>query len=192
VANLTETLKEQSMHLLVQGCLRNDRESQRLLYQHYYGYAMSVCLRYCKTKEEAKEVLNDGFLKVFQKMRQYRMETSFEGWLRRIMINASIDHYRKELKHYNHYSNENTKNDNGQTSALDEMAYTELVNMVQHLTPAYRAVFNLFVIDGYTHEEIGQLLGITEGTSKSNLSKARENLRRMLEKLNSKTLMKYV
>jgi len=192
VANLTETLKEQSMHLLVQGCLRNDRESQRLLYQHYYGYAMSVCLRYCKSKEEAREVLNDGFLKAFQKMSQYRMETSFESWLRRIMINASIDHYRKELKHYNHYSNEKISISNGQASALDEMAHTELINMVQQLTPAYRAVFNLYAIDGYTHEEIGQLLGISEGTSKSNLSKARENLRAMLERLNNKTLLIYV
>ena len=180
------------MHLLVQGCLRNDRDSQRLLYQHYYSYGMSVCLRYCRSKDEAKEVLNDGFLKVFQKMNQYRQETSFESWLRRIMINASIDHYRKEVKHYNHYSNENTKVNNGQASALDEMAHAELIGLIQQLTPAYRAVFNLYAIDGYSHEEIGEILGISEGTSKSNLSKARENLRTMLERLNNKIVMKYV
>lgn len=125
-------------------------------------------------------------------MNQYRMETSFESWLRRIMINASIDHYRKELKHYNHYSNEKVSLSNGQASALDEMAHEELMNLVQRLSPAYRAVFNLYVMDGFTHEEIAELLQISEGTSKSNLSKARENLRDMLNQLNNKTVLKYV
>ncbi len=180
------------MHLLVQGCLRKDRDSQRLLYQHYYSYGMSVCLRYCRSRDEAKEVLNDGFLKVFQKIDQYRMDTSFEAWLRRIMINASIDHYRKEMKHYNHYSNEKISISNGQASAIDEMAHEELMHLVQQLTPAYRAVFNLYVIDGFTHDEIANVLQISEGTSKSNLSKARENLRAMLMQLNNKTVAKYV
>jgi RNA polymerase sigma factor (sigma-70 family) len=192
VANSAENLNQPLMHVLVQGCLRNDRDCQRLLYQHYYSYAMGVCLRYCKSKDEAKEVLNDGFLKIFQKISQYRIETSFEGWLRRIMINASIDHYRKEVKHYNHYSAENVSISNGQASALDEMAYADLMHLVQQLTPAYRLVFSLYVMDGFTHEEIATMLNISEGTSKSNLSKARENLRTMLERLNNKQMMNYV
>ena len=180
------------MLLLIQGCKRNDRESQRLLYRHYYGYAMSICLRYCKTKDEAEEVLNDGFLKVFQKIDQYRLDTSFKAWLRRIMINSSIDHYRKEVKHYNQFDvTEVTIQDTG-TDAVESISYAELMALVQRLSPAYRAVFNLHVIDGYTHEEIGKMLGISEGTSKSNLLKARNNLRKMLERYSNVEYAKYV
>lgn len=180
------------MHLLVQGCLRNDRDSQKLLYQHYYRYAMRVCVRYSKSVEEAKEILNDGFLKVFQKIAQYKQETSFEGWLRKIMINTAIDHYRKELKHYDHYSADKKIIEYGQANIIDEMAYTELTNLIQSLTPGYRAVFNLYAVDGYTHEEIAELLHISVGTSKSNLSKAREILKAAVEKMNNKILVKYV
>lgn len=182
------------MQLLIMGCKKNDRESQRLLYQHYYGYAMSVCVRYCRSYEEAKEIVNDGFMKVFQKLDQHQTETSFKPWLRRIMVNASIDHYRKEVKHY-HQTPPSTEITVGAVtnSAVDDLSYAELIGMVQRLSPAYRTVFNLHVIDGYTHEEIGALLGISEGTSKSNLMKARENLKKMLEKVNREGLYsKYV
>jgi len=169
------------MLLLIQGCKRHDRESQRLLYQHLYSYAMSICVRYCRTTEEAKEILNDGFLKVFQRIEQYKMTTSFQGWLRKIMINSCIDHYRKEAKHYGARTLEKMELANDEVSVLDELAHRELIVMVQLLSPAYRAVFNLYVIDGYTHKEIGAMLKITEGTSKSNLAKAREQLRKRIE-----------
>jgi len=184
--------KESLMHILVQGCKRNDRESQRLLYRHYYSYAMSICVRYSKSPEEAKEILNDGFLKVFQKIEQYRQETPFEAWLRRIMINAAIDCYRREVKHYHHASVENARIENNEVSVMDELSYSELIGLVQKLTPGYRAVFSLYAIDGYTHEEIAGLLNISEGTSKSNLFKAREALKKMLGELNSKILVRYV
>ena len=171
------------MLLLIQGCKRNDRESQRLLYQHYYGYAMSICLRYCKTKDEAKEVVNDGFMKIFLKIEQYKLDTSFKAWVRRIMINSSIDHYRRELKHQYNKPLEEAYHSHSIGNAVDNLAHEELVGLIQKLSPAYRAVFNLYVIDGHTHDEIGEILGISEGTSKSNLMKARENLRKMLEKL---------
>ncbi len=176
------------MFALVQGCKRNDRDSQRLLYRHYYSYAMSICVRYSKSKEEAKEILNDGFLKVFQKIEQYKQETPFEGWLRRIMINAAIDCYRREVKHYYHASAEELKIDNGRQSVMDEIAYNELLVLVQKLTPGYRTVFSLYAIDGYTHEEIAGILNISEGTSKSNLFKAREALRKMLGETNNHIL----
>ena len=184
--------KESLMHVLVQGCKRNDRDSQRLLYRHYYSYAMSICVRYSKSKEEAKEILNDGFLKVFQKIEQYKQETPFEGWLRRIMINAAIDCYRRELKHYHHASAEELKVENGTQSVIDELSYNELIGFVQHLTPGYRAVFSLYVIDGYTHEEIAGMLNISEGTSKSNLFKAREALKKRLGEMNNQILERYV
>ena len=172
------------MHLLIQGCKRKDRDSQRLLYQHYYSYALSVCARYSRNIAEAKEVVNDGFMKVFGKIDQYNPDSSFKGWIRKIMINASIDQYRKELKHQQHDNLASIFSPVIQPQAITDLSFEELIGLVQKLSPAYRAVFNLYVIDGYTHEEIGKILKISAGTSKSNLLKARENLRRMLDGLN--------
>lgn len=181
------------MQLLIQGCKRNDRESQRLLYQHYYGYALSICLRYCRTKEEAKEVVNDGFFKIFTKIDQYNASTTFKAWVRRIMINASIDLFRKEKKNYDLSSlSDSVEIHNPDPTAYDELTHVELIEMIQNLSPAYRAVFNLYVIDGYTHKEIGELLGISEGTSKSNLLKARKKLRSVLEQVTEKVYAKSV
>jgi RNA polymerase sigma factor (sigma-70 family) len=181
------------MLLLIQGCKRNDRDSQRLLYQHYYGYAFSICTRYCRTTEEAKEVVNDGFLKVFLKIGQYDAGSSFKGWLRRIMINTSIDWFRKEQRHYYLESLDEPMVENLQAmGTYDELSYKELIAMIQKLSPGYRAVFNLYVIDGYTHKEIGAMLGISEGTSKSNLLKARERLKKVLSKLKEKVYAKSV
>jgi len=163
-----------------------------MLYRHHYAYAMSICLRYSQTKEEAREILNDGFMKVFSKIEQYNPETSFLGWLRRIMINTAIDHYRKEVKHYHQSSIENEKPVANTTSVLDDLGHQELLQLVQQLSPAYRAVFNLYAIDGYNHKEIGQILGISEGTSKSNLSKAREVLRDKLQKIQNVVYAKSV
>lgn len=175
------------MRLLLEGCKKNDRESQRLLYQHFYAYAMGICLRYCRSLEEAKEIVNDGFMKVFQKLNQHETELSFKGWLRKIMIHSAIDHYRKESKHYHHVeASADRVVEPVVGTVLDDISYAELIGMIQHLSPAYRSVFNLHVIDGYTHDEIAKILGISEGTSKSNLMKARENLKAMIEKTNRK------
>lgn len=173
------------MQLLLQGCRRNDRESQRLLYQHYYAYAMSICVRYSHSIEEAKEIVNDGFLKVFKKIDQYEeKEPSFKAWLRRIMINTAIDHYRKELKHYYHQDiNAQTELVTNEGNGLNNLSHAELIGLIQQLSPAYRTVFNLYVIDGYTHQEIAGLLNISDGTSKSNLMKARAKLRKALGKM---------
>jgi RNA polymerase sigma-70 factor (ECF subfamily) len=182
------------MQILIEGCKRNDRECQRLLYQHYYGYAMSICIRYCRSLNESKEIVNDGFMKVFERIEQHHESASFKGWLRRIMIHTAIDHYRKEVKHYNtkEIAEANVKEENS-ANVLDEIAYSELIAMIQNLSPQYRAVFNLYVIDGFTHDEIAETLNISSGTSKSNLMKARAVLRKMLEKLNRQDLYaKYV
>jgi len=172
------------MDLLILGCKRNDRESQRLLYQHYYSYAYTICVRYSRTSAEAREAMNDGFMKIFGKIDQYHPDASFKGWLRKIMIRASIDQYRKELKHQRQDPVEKAHAAFTRPQADANLSHEELLGLVQMLSPAYRAVFNLYVIDGYTHEEIGKLLGISSGTSKSNLMKARENLRSMLTGLN--------
>jgi RNA polymerase sigma-70 factor (ECF subfamily) len=171
---------------LLAGCLRNQRQSQELLYKQFYGYAMSVCLRYAPTRDSALEVLNDGFLKVFTRLDQYNPAQPFKGWLRRIMINSAVDHYRQEVRHHNQENLDQA----GQLIATDtvdaysQLAHEDLLMLIQRLSPAYRLVFNLYVMDGFTHEEIAGQLGISVGASKSNLARARENLRQLLKQIN--------
>ncbi|MCP1385692.1 RNA polymerase sigma factor [Runella salmonicolor] len=173
---------------LLEGCLKNDRKCQELLYKQFYGYAMGVCMRYVPNREEALEVVNDGFLKIFQKVQMYDAEKPFKIWLRRIMINTALDHYRQNVK-FQHNTDlsvaENTVAVADSDNIYSTLAHEDLIELIQQLTPSYRTVFNLYVIDGYSHEEIAQRLGISEGTSKSNLARARENLRVMLSKKKS-------
>ena len=171
---------------LLAGCLRNHRQSQELLYRQFYGYAMSVCLRYAPTREGALEVLNDGFLKVFTRLEQYDSKQPFKGWLRRILINSAIDHYRQEVRHHHHDDIEQAAQSavSESADAFSQLAHEDLLALVQRLSPAYRLVFNLYVMDGFTHEEIANQLGISVGASKSNLARARENLRQLLKHIN--------
>ena len=175
----TATITE--LEALLDGCRNGHRKSQELLYRRFYGYGMGVCLRYTRTRDEATEVLNDGFMKVFAKTEKYDPEKSFKGWLRRIMINTALDHYRRQSKHYFHEDVQAAENTTDNETVLDRLAHEELVLLVQQLTPAYRMVFGLYVMDGYTHEEIAGQLNISVGTSKSNLARAREQLRTMLK-----------
>lgn len=163
---------------------------QQQLYGLYYGYALSICLRYTRQRDEAVEVVNDGFLKVFQGVghfdpNRYETASSFRGWLKKIMICTAIDHFRAHEKYalQDDLTAAHDPADPG-TTPLDTLAYHDLLRLVQLLPPAYRTVFNLFAIDGYTHDEIAQQLGTTVGTSKSNLSKARAHLQHFLKKTN--------
>lgn len=176
---------------LIQGCKRQDRASQKRLYQLFYGYAMSVCLRYSRTKEEAVEILNDGFMKVFTKIGKYDPGRSFKGWIRRILINTAVDAYRQNHKHYYAEDISVVEHEVIVGNVLDQMQYEALIQLIQHLSPAYRTVFNLYVIDGFSHEEIAAQLHISVGTSKSNLSKARANLQGHLKRLIPDEYWKY-
>ncbi|WP_400193610.1 RNA polymerase sigma factor [Hymenobacter sp. B81] len=174
---------------ILAGCRRADRVCQRQLYLRYYSYAMSVCLRYTRTRDEAMEAVNDGFMKIYRDIirfdvTKHELNGSFRGWLKRIMIHTAIDHYRATEKHQHQQDLDEVSNYHPDTgaSALDSLAYDELLQLIQRLTPGYRTVFNLYVIDGFTHEEIAQQLGISVGASKSNLSKARAHLKAMLLK----------
>lgn len=173
---------EELQHLL-EGCLKKDRKSQELLYKQYYSYGMSIAFRYAGNQDEANEILNDSFMKVFQNLKKYDGNRSFTAWFRTIVINTSINQYNRYLKHSYQDDIVEAKFIPISQNALDTMAYEEILGLVQKLTPGYRTVFSLFVIDGHSHEEISKMLGISVGASKSNLSRARFKLQGMLENL---------
>jgi RNA polymerase sigma-70 factor (ECF subfamily) len=162
------------------------RDSQKRFYNHFYGYAISICLRYLHQREDAVEAMNDGFLKIFKELKSFVprggfIEDSLKAWIRRIFINTSIDHLRRMQKHSSESFDDTTGEDvSVEETATDSIGYKELIGMIGLLSPAYRMVFNLYVIDNYSHEEVAEILGISIGTSKSNLSKAKMNLRKMI------------
>jgi len=164
----------------VQGCLKGKLKAQEMLYKHYYGYAMSVCLRYAGSRDEAAEILNDSFLKVFGKIDQYDPKRSFKAWLRRIVVNTAIDHYRRNQKLTLTDGLEDARTEECEADAIDQLTAAEIMQMVQALPEAHRLAFNLYEIEGFNHEEIGEMLGIPVGTSKSNLSRAKKKLREMI------------
>lgn len=165
---------------LIDGCIKNDRRCQKDLYKLYYGYAMRICLRYAQNKDEAVEMVNDGFMKVFTYLHRYDQGRSFNSWMSTIMINTSIDHYRSRIKQLQMEELNDKHELEDSSNILSHLNYEDLIKLVQKLSYAYRTVFNLFAIDGYSHEEIAEKLSISVGTSKSNLFKARENLKKML------------
>ncbi len=142
---------------------------------------MGICLRYAQNKEEAQEILNDGFMKVFDKVDQYDTRKSFIGWLRKILINTAIDQYRKNFKHYHLQEIDMDKSLAINQDVISDIGYNDILTAIRKLSPAYRTIFNLHVIEGFKHEEIAEMLQISIGTSKSNLFKARENLKVILK-----------
>lgn len=178
---------------LVEGCVSLKRQSQKSFYEHFYGYAFAICHRYITQVEEVPEVVNDGFVKIFREMDRFQLrydsfEASLKAWIRRIFINTAIDYLRKKQLDLVSLPSETEEHYLLPAIApigLSSLAHKDLLAMVKRLSPAYRLVFNLFVIDGYTHEEIAKILSISVGSSKSNLFKARANLQKMLaEELN--------
>ena len=182
---LTENAK---IAALLTGCRNNDRNSQKELYYILRGFAMKICYRYTNHAEESEEIMNEAFVKLYKKLDQFdefRQEDSLlslKGWFKRILVNTCIDHYRKNRSSVNgHILNEESdKLPDRSENGLDVLSYKEIIQAIKLLSPAYRTVFNLFVIDGLSHEEISKKLGISVGASKSNLSKARDNLRKLL------------
>ena len=175
-------MTENDLHQLISGCVKQDRKCQKLLYKAFYGFAMGICLRYAGNRDEAAEVMNQGFFKVFTNITRYDSDRPFKAWLGRIMMNASIDHYRANLKMAYTDDLEKAENISDGELADRKLNYDELIALVQQLPQAYRTVFNLFAIEGYGHDEIGEMLGISPGTSKSNLHKARQKLKLMILK----------
>ncbi|WP_259015942.1 RNA polymerase sigma factor [Emticicia fluvialis] len=185
---MVNQLPERPEELLI-ASLKGDRQSQEKLYRQFYGFAMSVCLRYNHNREEALEIVNDSFLKVFTKGEQYdasgrHSSFPFKAWFRRIIVNTALDYYRSQQKHYFHENLDEAYNvSSTESNAISQLNHEALMELVQKLPSGYKVVFNLYVIDGYSHEEIAQKLQISVGTSKSNLSRARETLRKMIMKI---------
>ncbi len=178
-----EHLKE-----LISGCVKNDRRSQEELFKLFYGKMLGICMRYARDRDTAEEMLQEGFIKIFDKLEAFDYKGSFEGWIRRIVSNTAIDNLRKSKKNPL-LTDKDEDFKLGWSDPIVENEELQFVGLkaeialeaVQNLSPAYRAVFNLHVMEEYTHKEIAEILGISEGTSKSNLSKAKMNLQRTLK-----------
>lgn len=174
---------------IIEGCIQNNQRDQKFLYEKYYGYCLKTVFRYIYRYEKAVDVVNDGFVKVFRNFSRFEcrdmanMEMILMGWMRMIMINTAIDHLRKNnfLPEIGDISENVWQHEDKSQSSDQALMYKELVKEIKKLPPSYRTVFNLYVIDGFTHQEIANQLGISVGTSKSNLSKARVILQKIIK-----------
>lgn len=177
VAGQTTELQE-----LIQGCIRNERSAQEKVYKLFYSKMMALVKRYIDQDMQAEEVLNNGFLRAFQKVEQYTFQGSFEGWLRKIVFHAVSDYVKQNIK-YSEKIMLVEKDQYVHKDHADRLYYDQLLQLVQSLPGATRAVFNMYVMEGFSHKEIGKMLGISEGTSKWHLSEGRRILKDKIEKL---------
>ena len=174
------TEKKVHIQLLIRGCQQNNRQSQKRLYEYFYGYVLNVALRYSRNREEAVEVLNDAFYKAFKNIDKYDPAYPFKTWIRRITVNAAIDYHRK----YHSKAKEVPIEYNTQQQVTEEMDIFldkdfDSLPILQKLSPAYRMVFSLFVIEEYKHHEIAEMLNISASTSRSNLLRAKKQLKKI-------------
>jgi RNA polymerase sigma factor (sigma-70 family) len=177
------TLLEPKLTELIKGCQLGNRKAQELLYKLFAAKMLGVCLRYATDKMEAEDMLQNGFIKVFGKIADFKGEGSFEGWVRRIMVHSSIEYYRKHHKMMQLVEIETAGAEPSVNAvAASSLEAKDLLAIIQTLPPGYRLVFNLYALEGYSHKEIGEMLNITEGASKSQLSRARTILKGMVNK----------
>ena len=167
---------------LIKGCKNNDALAQRKLFDLYAKKMMGICLRYAKSREDAEDVLQEGFVRVFKKIGSFKKEGSFEGWMRRVFVNISIEAYRRD---------KSTLHDSIETDGLDiaipagiieQLSVQDILEAIKTLPTGYQTVFNLYAIEGYGHKEIAEQLGISEGTSKSQYHGAKKHLQKMIQK----------
>ena len=167
---------------LVKRSIDGDRHYQELLYRKFASKMFSVCLGYAKSREDAKDILQDSFVKVFTSLKKYRGDGSLEGWIRKIIVNTAIDHNRKALKDLKNIEIENAMLSTIEASALENIQTKELLELIHKLPEGARIIFNLYAVEGYNHIEIAEMLNIKVGTSKSQFSRAREILQDLLGK----------
>ena len=164
----------------ITACVAKESWAQKKLYEDFYSKMMGVCMRYSTTREDALDILHEGFIKVFKNIDKYKANTSLSAWIRRIMVNTSIDYYRKRVRRRTEDLDTAYSVQSLDADAVSQCTETEILEAVQNLSPAYRSVFNLYIIEGYSHKEIAAILGITESTSRSNLVKARLKLKEFI------------
>ena len=173
-----------SLDQLIENCINNDAKAQSQLYKQFASKLFSLCLKYSKNYAEAEDNLHDAFITVFSKINQYNNKGSFEGWLKRIAINTSLQRYRKDVGVYD-IINEGNIEDVSVEFNDNDVGIEYLLKIIQELPDRYRLVFNLYVLDGYSHVEISELINISNGTSKSNLARARMILKEKIEAYNA-------
>jgi len=166
---------------LIDGCIKGNRQMQELLYHRFSPKMYAVCLRYSGNTEDARDLLQEGFIKIFKNLSKYRGDGSFEGWIRRIFVNTSIEHFRKKVHLHDVTETQEKTIEDKEWNVLDNLAEKDIIKMIHDLSPGYKAVFNLHVIEGYSHKEIADILGINEGTSKSQLARAKMVLKKMVQ-----------
>jgi RNA polymerase sigma factor (sigma-70 family) len=170
-------VQEYSDSDLISGCLKGKELHQEVLYKRYFSFAMSVCIRYTKDRNEAMEIVNDSYMKVLENLDDYDTSKSFKAWYSRILVNTSIDNYRRNLKHSSAMSIDNIDTGEQEPDIDIELSVNDILKIFSHLPENYKLTFNLFEMEGYSHEEIGKLLGVTTSTSRSNLSRAKKMVR---------------
>lgn len=183
-------MSQDQLKALIESCLRNNRKSQEAVFRTFYSKMMSVCRRYTSDDDQAKDIVQDGFIKVFKNLERFNFEGSFEGWIRRIMVNTAIDFTRKVKSSYETSTESKPIEEYGDIALEEEEELPEHYQLkvddikkgMSELSTAYKNVFNLYVFENYTHQEIAEELNISVGTSKSNLAKARANLKKILLK----------
>lgn len=181
----TPVKTKEELQKIVDGCIKGKRKYQKQLFELYYGKMMAVCMRYARDKDEAQDMVQNGYIKIFKKLDVYNFEGSLEGWIRRIMVNTAIDKIRKNKRDpFSLEDDHRVQNIEEDVPFLDDEEEEETkikaevaIKAISNLSPAYRTVFNMYVIEGFTHKEIADYLGISEGTSKSNLAKAKQKLK---------------
>jgi len=172
---------QKTLDEILKGCIANDRKCQEMLYHRFSGTMFGVCLGYTKDRDEAKDVLQEGFIKVFKNIKKYSGEGNLEGWIRKIMVNTSIDFYRQRARKNSHVNFDNVPDVlETEYSILETISANEILGLIQQLPDGAKIIFNLYVVEGYTHDEIARMLDISEGTSKSQFWRAKKLLQQML------------
>lgn len=166
---------------LIQACLNGDSRAQHQLFERYAQPMMGVCMRYAKGKEEAEDMLQEAFIRIFKNLGQFAFKGSFEGWVRRIVVNTAIKYYYRHDKHSGHADIELVREEHYDARIIERMAAAEILKLITELPEGYRIIFNMYAIDGYSHKEIAETLGIEESTSRSQLVKARRALQQKIK-----------
>lgn len=169
---------------LIQKAKDGDNRSVELLYKQFYGFAMSVALRYSNSRDEACEIVNDSFMKAFEKLKQYQVENSFKGWLRRIIVNTSIDYYRRNSRYSTIMDIEKAELEGYSPGIIEQLTFEDILGLIRTLPEILRIVFNLYEIEGFDHNEIGEKLGIPASTSRTYLARSKKKLREKVLEIN--------